>query len=182
MANQDLVRYFKEGMASGDSLANLKNNLLDNGWSIEEVNEAYAVSQGVGHNSLVSSFGRGRIFMGFIIFILISIIFVALAFASSDTIDKTLTESQLQEVTRLDLGRDLVEIQFDEVKTQTIRAKKIGVVSTVLYVGEDEYKFMVAEPQVIDLDIDGQKDLNITLYDVKDNSPLFDLKLLEKHE
>lgn len=181
MVNADLVKYFKDGKGQGIPVNELRDSLINSGWSIEEIDDAFAISQGGSGNSLVSIIGPRRIAIGFSIFILILIIVSIVAF-SSEGVDVRLKESELLAGKRLDVGTDLIEFQFSEIKTATLRVLEIGVVSTTANVAGNKITFVQNESQTIDLDKDKKGDLVITLENITKGSPIFYFELVNKNK
>jgi len=180
MVNAELVKYFKEGVKSGNSYMSLRSNLISSGWSEIDVDEAMTIAKGGSlNNSLVSAIGPERIFIGFAIFVVLLVI-ISLFAMGGEKVDVTLKQSDLLEGKALNVGRDLVEVQFDDTKTETFRVLSVGVVSADVNVGEKKIKFVQNESITMDLDKDRKNDINITLMEIKGNSPIFYFRSIGK--
>ncbi|MDA3837332.1 MAG: hypothetical protein PF542_06970 [Nanoarchaeota archaeon] len=178
MANEELVRYFKEGMDRGASSVQLKNNLLDSGWSKTEIVDAFnEYVTGIKTTTHSLKFDYKILIIVAVVFVLIGAVIL---FSNLNSDGLVLTKSDLSSGKYVELVRKPVIIDLDgKVSTLTLDSTysnyaRINVNGVVIKIEKTERK--------LDLNFDGVNDILIRIDKIKSGIPTIYLRLFEKKD
>ncbi len=173
MVDQNLVRYFKEGLAYGTSLDELKNNLLKEGWSAVEVEAASGAVKGgtTSHSEAIK-------------FILMSLLFLAVisailyfAFIQKDV---SVERIDLKSGIFLDVGNKALQLETDNRSIKVI-LEEIFSESVKMQIDGKSLSFNLNEDVIINLNDEDEK-LLVRLDSIEDGVPQFYFKLIKVEE